>query len=241
MRVPPLSHMAGLELVEGIAGRDVAQAWGEALVAQAEGLPIQLCSAAAAVAYEMHRRRTPALPPLADAASQSFGFVYSLLPEDCHVLLRGAAFLNGQRLSRGVLAAQLRDALDWHDADFFRSLDAVMDFHVLEFSEGEQLRMHRLFGAFVRAQVLTSNETGLVERLHLVQRTRAVEAAKAFVEQPRRTDFATALLVFPLGPPEWDAGGAPLDIEGGEALGEALCVMGHFEEARARHRFPELW
>lgn len=92
--------------------------------------------------------------------------------------------------------------------------------------------MHRLFGAFVRAQVPTSKEAGLVERLHLVQRTRAVEAAKAFVEQPRRTDFATALLVFPLGPPEWDAGGAPLDIEGGEALGEALCVMGHFEEAR---------
>jgi hypothetical protein len=55
LEVKPLSQEQSLELIEELAGRDIATRYGQELANLAGGLPVQICPPAAVLAYEQRR------------------------------------------------------------------------------------------------------------------------------------------------------------------------------------------
>src|SRR5262249_49812352 len=104
LMVEPLTHEASLELVERVAGRQVAGRHGQDLVELAGGLPIQIVPASRALAYEArHGRLDRAALTIAREASDSFLLVYKTLELPVRLLLHAAALLSNRHIVREEL------------------------------------------------------------------------------------------------------------------------------------------
>jgi hypothetical protein len=148
LSVEPLSNKASLELITGIAGRQLADRHGQKLATLAGGLPVQLVPASATLAYEARRGREDAVTlTLAQETSESFQGVCERLEPQARLLLHSAARLNPQRIMRDELERHLVEGAEWHVADFHNHLDTCLDVHVME--GPTELRMHQLFVAFL--------------------------------------------------------------------------------------------
>jgi len=148
MAVKPLTPETSLELVERVAGGEVAARHGQNLVELAGGLPIQIVPASRVLAYEARRGRLDsAVLNIAPEARDSFRLVYQTLEPLVRLLLHAAAFLATQHIVRRELFRHLEAACNWKQAEFDRYLDVCLDLHLLE--GAEELRMHQLFASFL--------------------------------------------------------------------------------------------
>ena len=108
-----------MELIKGIAGRELGDRHGEKLSTLAGGLPVQLVPASATLAYEARRGRENAITStLARETSESFQGVYKMLEPPARLLLHAAARLNPQRIVRNEVEKHLVEAAKWSVAEF---------------------------------------------------------------------------------------------------------------------------
>jgi tetratricopeptide (TPR) repeat protein/predicted phosphodiesterase len=230
IQVPPLSFENSLELIEQLAGPEVADRYGVALANQAGGLPVQIAPAAASLAYEQRRGRLEAARiDLAPEAAGTFRAVYERLGQNVRLLLHGAAFLNPQRIVMQELSYHLRTGLAWNEAELGRSLDTCLDFHLLE-GVGD-LRMHQLFNAFLWSIPLPTQDRDAIVEIRSVQRRCFVQHASALTESPSDAEVASTFMSYRLDPEGWVTVGQPLSINEHVKIGEALCAIGCFYEA----------
>jgi tetratricopeptide (TPR) repeat protein/UDP-2,3-diacylglucosamine pyrophosphatase LpxH len=228
--VKPLKHEESVELIKELGGREVAEKYGEQLAALAGGLPIQICPAAITLAHEQRRGRlASAKISLVPEANESFQLVYKRLDDPVRLLLHSAVLFK-QRIPRNELSAQLQKALGWSETDFEKRLDACFDLHLLE--GAAELKMHQLFTRFLDGMSLGDAQAEQLKRVRIVQAERFKELAQEVSAHPNRTDLASTLIAFPLGPKDWDDVGLPIAIDDGETVGRALFEIGRFEEAR---------
>ena len=232
LEVKPLSTGASVELIERIAGREIADRYGKHLAGLAGGLPVQISPAAATLAYEARRGRLDsARLTMTREARESFLGVYHHLEPAVRLLLHAAAFLNCQRLVRWELYGHVKEASGWSDAEFQRLLDACLDLHLLD-DMGSDLRMHQLFATFVLATAVPDEVKGMVHQVRLAQRRRLTELANDLAAHPASAELAAAVMAFPLDPQVWEESRAEISIGDGEILGRALYDIGRFDEAR---------
>jgi tetratricopeptide (TPR) repeat protein len=231
IKVPPLSPEHSVELVEGLAGREIAARYGNTIAEYAGGLPVQILPTAATLAHEQRRGRLDsARINLAPEAAGSFRAVYDRLGQPARLFLHAAAFLNPQRIILEELSRHLRTGLAWSDADVGRALDTCLDVHLLEGTA--DLRMHQLFNGFLRQILLSAEDQASVAQVRAVQSQRFVEVAGALAESPADTETARILMSYPLSPAAWADVGQSVPTDNGELIGRALYEIGRFEEAR---------
>ncbi|MBI2908060.1 MAG: hypothetical protein HYX92_10450 [Chloroflexi bacterium] len=183
LEVPPLEDPTSLELIEKLAGREVAGKYGPELVRTAGGLPVQICPAAAILAYEQRRGRLDsARLTLAREAEGSFHSVYDRLEGPARLLLRAAAALNPQRIPRAELFQELEGPAGWAEGDFQRRLDACRDVHLLE--GNEDLRMHQLFSSFLLGLPEDLELAPVLKEVRQTQARRMIAIAGELAEYP---------------------------------------------------------
>src|SRR5262249_45732432 len=131
--VDPLPDSITLELIEEIAGRDVADRYGQRLASLAGGLPVQIVPASSTMRHEAKRGRIGSISlTLSQEAAQSFRGVYNQLEPSAQLLIHAAARMNCQRIIRHEFQRQFADAEQWTANEFHRHLDMCLDLGVLE-------------------------------------------------------------------------------------------------------------
>lgn len=231
LKVERLSPSASIQLIEELAGHEVADRFGEKLATLAGGLPVQIAPAAKTLATAARRGRLDsAALTLTREAEQSFRGVYESLDRRARLLLHAAAHLNPQRIPGEELQRHLEEVVGWTPNEFEDVLDSCLDLHVLE--PGMELRMHQLFAAFLLPTPLSEEDATTLMEIRRVQRERMIELASELAENPASAEHASALMVFPIAPATWDNAGTPISIQQGETVGRALYQIGQFEQAR---------
>jgi tetratricopeptide (TPR) repeat protein len=231
LQVDPLSPAASLQLVEELTDREIAARYGKQLAELAEGLPVQICPAAATLAYEKRRGRLDsAIVTLAREAKASFQGVFERLEPSARLLLYAAAHLNTQRIPRDELFRHLSEPTGWAEAEFHRWLDACLDLHLLEGSA--ELRMHQLFASFLLDSLPAADISTMLKDVRRVQGRRLVEVANELANNPANTELAAALMIFRVQPEAWLELEEGVSIEDGETIGRALYEIGRFEAAQ---------
>ncbi len=231
LEVERLSHNESLELVERLTDHEFATHHGKILVAHGGGLPVQIVPETLGLARDERRGRTPsAALSVTTKAAQSFSNAYRQLDTHAKLLLHAAAFLNPQQIPAEELDRHLRKGIGWNDTDIQRALDACLDLHLLQGTT--ELSMHQLFAAFLREIALTAEEQTALTRIRSAQRERFVELARTVEANPADTQAAARFISFPLSGERWEQAGQVISLEQGEKIGEALCSVGRFAEAR---------
>jgi tetratricopeptide (TPR) repeat protein len=229
--VRPLSPAASVELIEQLAGHQIAERYGQELARLAGGLPVQISPAARTLAYEARRGHLDSVRlTLTRETQESFRGVYDHLEPPMRLLLHAAALLNSQRIEQEELYQHLKEASGWSEVEFQRLLDACLDLHLLEGSA--ELRMHQLFATFLLGIPLEPESATTLEQIRLMQRQRLVQLASDLANHPASTELAAAFMMFPLGPQAWKDTGINISIEDGETIGRALYEIGRFAEAQ---------
>jgi len=229
--VEPLTPETSLELVEKVAGREVAARQGRSLVELSGGLPIQIVPASRTLAYEArHGRLEQAALNITSEASDSFHMVYQTLDSGVRLLLHAAAFLSNRHIVKGELYRHLEADCGRSVAEFERRLDVCLDLHLLE--RGDQHRMHQLFARFLLDTQVPEDLAAKLEQIRCAQRDRLKQLAKDVAAEPANGELAAALMTYPLDPAAWSGPRHGLSIEDGEWVGSALAEIGRFEEAR---------
>ena len=78
--------------------------------------------------------------------------------------------------------------------DFRRRLEACLDLHALQ--DGEMLRMHQLFAAFLRDTTELGELAPALQRVALAQAARLSALAGELTAHPNRADRAALILTF---------------------------------------------
>ena len=228
--IKPLPHAESLKLIAELAGREVTQQYGEELASLAGGLPVQLCPAAATLAYAQRRGHLEsARLTLTSEAAESFSGVYESVERQARLLLLGAAFLNTRRIPRAELFHHFKNGLSWTESQFQKQVDACLDLHLLEGTA--DLRMHQLFAHFLLGVRLEPEDASAIGKVRQVQNERFVKLANEVAAHPNRADPAATLLLFPLSPEKWTIAASGISIGDGKKIGHALVELGHFEDA----------
>jgi tetratricopeptide (TPR) repeat protein len=229
LTVEPLTEPQSLELVEKLAGRELAARHGRKLADIAGGLPAQLVPASVTLAYEARRGRSDAIPTtLQHEATQSFRGTYEQLETPARLLLLSAARLNPQRILRSELQQHLMSAAGWSETEFQRNLDACLDVHVLQ--GADTLRMHQLFASFLLATDIAPDVADTLSKVEASQIGRVAEIAQELGTAPNRANLAATFMTYPLTNDGWMA--PRLSTEDGEAVGRALANVGQFVAAQ---------
>jgi tetratricopeptide (TPR) repeat protein len=227
--VEPLSEDASMQLIESLAGHDVAQQHGRKLMDLAGGLPVQLVPNSATLAYEVRRGRSKAVPlTLQRETSQSFRGVYDQLEAPAQLLLHAAARLNYQRVIVDELKSHLTEGCGWSEAEFQRNLDTCMDVHVLQGIT--EISMHQLFAMFIRGIDLPEEVAVSLQSVRNFQFQRMAELARELGKAPNRTDLAASVMIYPIDPNDWTEMLPNLSSKA-NMIGHALFEIGQFAAA----------
>ncbi|MFN0073971.1 MAG: metallophosphoesterase [Chloroflexota bacterium] len=236
--VHPLPDELCRQLIERLGGQAVLERFGDAIIAAAEGLPVQLVPAATTLAYEFrHGRLDEASITMAEGTGRSFSGVYRRLAANTRLLLHSAALMNPQRIERDELSAGLAEALHWSDAQVRSEIQICQDLRLLE--GADRLRMHQLLAAFLThvrdaqpaSQGAASEPDPDLLSLDAWQRARLVTLAGQVADNPADVDCVRRFLAY-------RAETAPLyqanrvETADGETIGRALYEIGHFDQAR---------
>jgi tetratricopeptide (TPR) repeat protein/predicted MPP superfamily phosphohydrolase len=231
IEVPPLLREQALELVKELAGNEIAERYGPAIVEHAGGLPVQIVPETTTLAYERRRGHRPAAgPAIAREAGDSFSRAYQRLEQPARLLLQAAAILNPQRIPLAELSRHLREGLSWSEADVARALDTCLDLHLL--SGTPDPSMHQLFGKFLRETAVSADDRAALERVRAAQRKRFVKLGALVSKNPADTQNAATLISYPMTPEAWVEVDQLPSTEEGEAIGRALYEIGRFQEAQ---------
>ena len=231
IEVPVLSREQALELVKELAGAEIAERYGPAIVEHADGLPVQIVPEATTLAYERRRGHRPSEGlGIAREAGDSFSRAYQRLEQPARLLLQAAAIFKSQSIPLAELSQHLRDGLGWNEAEVGRALDTCLDLHLL--SGTPDPSMHRLFGTFLRETAVSADDRVSLESVRAVQRKRFVELATLVDEGPADTHGAAAFISYPTTPEAWMEVIQSPSVEEGSTIGRALCEIGRFQEAQ---------
>jgi tetratricopeptide (TPR) repeat protein len=230
MGVEPLPDPVSLDLVEKLAGVEMAGRHGARLVAFAGGLPIQLVPRCLTLAKDVRRRGDDVIAALTDNTLESFGGVYERLEPEARLVLHAAARFNTQRIIAEELKSLLAKGTGWDAHEVARHLDACLDVQLLQ---GEaELRMHQLFATFVREKPPADEIGGLFKDVVKAQASRLVELAEAVAAEPNRADLAVTLMAFPVDQASWAPANVELSLGESMTIGKALSETGQFTTAR---------
>jgi hypothetical protein len=229
--VEPLSEAISLQLIEGIAGREVAARYGRRLAALAGGLPVQIVPASTTMRREARRGRIDTIGlTLTREATQSFRGVYAELEPPARLLIHAAARLNSQRIVRDELKEHLTEANGWGEAEFQQRLDMCLDLGVIE--GVTDLWMHQLFATFVLDTVPSEDIAGMLHRIEVAQARRMVEIAREVAAAPNLVDLVSMLMAYPVDLHSWKNADALFSIDEVVTTGRALYEIGQFAIAR---------
>jgi len=231
VEVLALGDKHAMKIVEALGGSQVLKLYGEDLVANAAGLPIQLCPATRSVAKALRRYGDVQLTPIAGEAEASFAGVWDRLEPEGRLVLAAATLFNPDRIRPDILRDHLLEAAGWSGAAVDAALDACMDLSLFDPGEKE-LRLHRLLREFVR-----SAEGADIEQLLKFRDVHAVAfvaAARASGNDPSNGAIVTNLLSYPLSPEDWSLAGHAVTLSGSDchSIGYGLSTIGLFVEAR---------
>jgi tetratricopeptide (TPR) repeat protein/predicted phosphodiesterase len=228
--IRPLDDERSIELVEKLAGPDIAKAHGAALARHCDGLPVELCPVAILLGSE-HRRGRDTDPEVAELVSEtqsSFSLALGRLDAEARMVLTGASSLNPRRIERDELAKQMKLAFGWSTNQFEAALDACLDLRLLE---GDRLlKMHQLFAEFMRSSSIASEQDASVIKVRSGQWGRLVEMANAVLERPGDAALTASLTSFDLSPATWSTS-KPTVLEE-MLIGRALLEVGQCELSR---------
>jgi tetratricopeptide (TPR) repeat protein len=229
--VNPLSTEQSLELVEKLAGPDVAARYGQAIVTHAGGLPVQIVPDTTTLADELRRGHKPSPGSiLTREAGDSFRAAYQRLEQPARLLLHAASLLNPQRIPATELSACLHAGIGWSDSDFQRALDTCLDLHLLDGTPDPS--MHQLFAAFLRESEPSEDDKAALAKVTGAQWTRFIELAAGVWKNPADARKAATLIAYPSKPAAWTKVSEVFSVEDGIAIGRALFEIGRFEEAQ---------
>jgi tetratricopeptide (TPR) repeat protein len=231
LEVKPLSPDASLQLIERIAGSELAQHHGSKLVELASGLPVQLVPQSATLVKAARRRGSQAhiALTLTQEARQSFGGVYEQLDQSSRLLLHTAARLNCQRIVRNELKHQLVVGAGWAEAEFEHRLDDCLDVYVLQGID--EIRMHQLFAAFVRDVAPCTENVEVLERIVSLQFWRMFVLASKVINSPNNADLVAAFMTYSLDLMDWNT--FAIRPNHRTVIGGALLQLGQFTNACA--------
>jgi tetratricopeptide (TPR) repeat protein len=228
--VAALTDAVALDLVEQLAGPDLAVRHGARLVEFASGLPVQLVPRCLTLAKDIRRRGDSVIHALTDDTQESFGGVYERLDPGPRLVLHAAARFNTQRIIADELQHVLAVATGW-DADKMTShLDVCRDVQLLQ--GDAELRMHQLFAKFVHDTPPAAEVDGLLNAFIKAQADRLLELAGEVDANPSRADLATRLLVHSVDAVNWGHAENEFSIEQIKTVGAALLELGQFALAR---------
>ncbi len=229
--VPPLADSASRDVVEQLAGADLARRFGGEVIQQAGGLPVQLVPLARSLRIESERGHATEVPDaLADETQASFARAWAALGEDGQLVLWAASFFHRERIPPATLFNAFERAAGWPKARFDQALTSCADLLVLQGSD--PLRMHQLWGRFVRTQPPveeSGRELGIKSTLF----SRLLDAADELGAHPASVDAKLRLLSFDVDIGSWaEMRATGIDPKASRRIGRALTETGRFAEAR---------
>jgi AAA ATPase domain len=228
--VDPLSEPASLELIDRMGGSKIPLQLRRNLVAQAQGLPVQIVPVCRTMLRAVGRDRTNSVKlTLTEEAAQSFGGVYAQLDPPARLLIHAAARLNSQRIICKELEMHLLEGAGWSADEFEKHLDTCLDLTILEGQA--ELHMHQLFAAFILEKAPSEDFAGASNQIVQVQARRMIQLASQLAETPNRADLAGTLMTYAIQFGSWQYPDADFSIEAGATIGRALMEIGQFAAA----------
>jgi tetratricopeptide (TPR) repeat protein len=224
--VQPLDPKDARALIEGVAGREVGEKYGEELARHAAGIVVRLRFDCDYVEFELRHGRKPLFTPLLDSGTESsFARAFALLAPDGQLCLRVAALFNHGHVPQADLERRLASH-GWNETRRQQALDAVLDRRLLT-RANDVLRMHGLVAQFVRALQTPAVPEPILAR----HREVFVKTARAFEINPASTELREQLAAYPSLVEEWRAIGLRIGLDSCLSIAIALAEDGRFEEA----------
>jgi tetratricopeptide (TPR) repeat protein len=225
--VPPLADSDARQLVERVAGTELARRHGESLVAVAAGLPVQLLPAAQVLLHD-ERRGHPSQRHLSltAEAKDCFAPIWSTLDDEARLVLAAASYFHPDRIARGVLQGALAAAA-LGPSQVEAAVDRCADLFLLQ--GHEPLRMHQLWGLFVRERQAALASNGRLAPVREALLEALSEAAGEVSRQPASSEAARRLLSFTTDIQAWQEGGS-IDAAELHHVAHALQEIGRFDE-----------
>lgn len=215
------------ELIEQIAGKELAATYGETLESRSCGNAVQLKADANFLYYEAKHGRQPDIADaLADDTVSSFERNFQRLTSDGQFAARVAALFNQARIPIDELATMLESAT-WDARRVEKAIDCISDRAFVDSGEGI-LRMHGLIAKFLRA---LSNPP-LPAQLLQHHRTRFIEVASTLASAPSDAKLRAQVTAYPEDPAIWEAIGVAMNRLELQTVASALVEMGRSTEAR---------
>ncbi len=233
LEVPPLPDAVSRDLVQELAGTEVAARFGEELVRVAGGLPIQLVPSSLSLKYEFERGHLdPAHIDLSPEAAGSFAGLFRRLEPLSRLLLQAAAFLAAVPLHQGDLLDPVVEGAVQGRSEIVRALDACRDVHILEGERDGPLRMHQLWARFVLDQPRAGGQEGQeIVGVRTAQFRRLLEIAREFATHPGDAGLAGRLAAFSGAPGDWEAAEVDIRVTAEGVVADALTEAGRYREA----------
>ncbi|ESX08534.1 hypothetical protein X768_22585 [Mesorhizobium sp. LSJC265A00] len=232
IEVAPLDRRQAMALVKERIGPKVAYRQRRRLLDVADGLPVQLVPACAAVLYEhLHPLSGAAVvASLTKQARGSFDAVYQLLSSSARLLIHAAAHMTPARIPRKELQLQLRKALGWSAVEFERHLHACLELQIVRGTN--ELRIHQLMSTFLTEMELTDEIADALKKIRKVQATRLITLARELLGGNDWTRLAALITTYRLDQQRWLSVGDIVTVRKGETVGSALRSIGLFETAQ---------
>jgi tetratricopeptide (TPR) repeat protein len=226
-----LDPPTALAVFESVAGKAVAEQVGERVIAELGGLPVHLLPTARTLARKSRYGRLSEgeLVQLSEEGMDSFGLAWESLEPAARLLLHAACrWFNPNALVEAELVAALASSFQGEGV-VRDAVDACRDQYLLQ--GAGRLTMHQLLVQFVEAQAPERLGGIAAEDLSPAVAAALGKAAKRLEETPADGEALAALQCHQLGWDFWRQHPKGPGAEGCHHLGEALYVLGQFEEA----------
>jgi tetratricopeptide (TPR) repeat protein len=226
-----LDPPTALAVIEKVAGEAVACQLGDKVIEELGGLPVHLLPTARTLARKSRYGRLSEgeLVQLSEEGMDSFWLAWESLEPAARLLLQAACrWFNPNALVEAELVAALASSFQGEGVVRV-AVDDCRDLYLLQ-GEGP-LTMHQLLVRFVEAQ--SPERLGGIGAEHLAPAVAAAlgKAAKRLEETPADGEALAALQCHQLRWDFWRQHPKGPGAEGCHHLGEALYVLGQFEEA----------
>ena len=224
-----------MEIVIALGGRRVAELHGTALVAQAAGLPIQLCPATRSAAKALRRHGGVQLT-ITNEAKASFASVWDRLEPEGRLVLAAATLFNPDRIRADLLRAR---GCGGSTVDRGSCRRCTQRLHGLVPSSNPARRncaLYRLLREYVRL-FHCGARFGAAGSIRGVALACACARCSAGCSGDHPADRALVddFLSYPFAPDDWSLAGRPLSFIWFRLLFgrlQALTSIGLFDEAR---------
>jgi len=226
-----LDPPTALAVFESVAGKAVAEQVGERVIAELGGLPVHLLPTARTLARKARHGRLSEgqLVQLSNEGIDSFSLAWESLDPAARLLLQAVGrWFNPNALVEAELVAALAESFQGEGV-VGDAVDACRDLYLLQ-GEG-RLTMHQLLVRFVQAQPPQRLAGIGADELAPAVAAALGKAAKRLEKAPADEDALAALQCHQLSWDFWRQHPDGPSADGCRQVGEALYILGQFEEA----------